>query len=262
MQLRAACRLKALYSIQPAEKGNLMFDAGKLLEQMLGSNAVSGLSGAGSQMKNRLDSMSGSGGFASGAAVGGVLGLLLGNKNIGKIGGGMLGYGSAAAVGALALHAYQAYKRGQAVQGTLPMNLQQIENLAVDALPHANPASDGAPFELVLVKAMVGAAKADGHIDADEQRRLFSEVERMGLDSEAKAWVFDLLTKPVDLGSIAGCVATPEQGAEVYLASRLAINPDASSERAYLDALAARLQLPAELRAHLDQQQLTDVKRA
>jgi len=47
-------------------------------------------------------------------------------------------------------------------------------------------------------------------------------------------------------------VATPEQGAEVYLASRLAIDPDVPAERAYLDALASRLKLPAELRAQLD----------
>jgi uncharacterized membrane protein YebE (DUF533 family) len=56
------------------------------------------------------------------------------------------------------------------------------------------------------------------------------------------------------MGSITGAVATPEQGAEVYLASRLAIDVDVPAERAYLDALAARLKLPAELRAQLDAQ--------
>jgi uncharacterized membrane protein YebE (DUF533 family) len=66
--------------------------------------------------------------------------------------------------------------------------------------------------------------------------------------------VFDLLSQPVDMGSITGAVATPEQGAEVYLASRLAIDVDVPAERAYLDALAARLKLPAELRAQLDAQ--------
>ena len=99
---------------------------------------------------------------------------------------------------------------------------------------------------------MIGAAKADGHVDADEQQRLFAEVERRGLDAEAKAFVFDLLSQPVDMASITSAVVTPEQGAEIYLASRIAINPDVPAERAYLDALAARLKLPAELRATLD----------
>ncbi len=165
-----------------------------------------------------------------------------------------MGLGSAAAVGALALHAYQAYQRGQSVQSTAPMPASQVQNVPADSLPHAAPAADGGSFELVLIRAMVGAAKADGTIDAAEQQRLFGEVERLGLDASAKAYVFDLLTQPVDLESIASAVATQEQGAELYLASRLAINPDQPAERAYLDALASRLNLPAELRAHLDQQ--------
>jgi uncharacterized membrane protein YebE (DUF533 family) len=119
-------------------------------------------------------------------------------------------------------------------------------------LPHAQPAADGGNFQLVLIRAMVGAAKADGNVDAQEQQHLFGEVERLGLDSEAKAYVFDLLSKPVDLASITSSVATQEQAAEVYLASRLAINPDVPAERAYLDALAARLKLPTELRSSLD----------
>ncbi len=99
---------------------------------------------------------------------------------------------------------------------------------------------------------MGGAAKADGHIDAAEQRRLFAEVERLGLDADAKAYVLDLLTHDIDLDSLAGAVSTPEQGAELYLAARLAIDADEPAERAYLDALGSRLRLPAELRAALD----------
>jgi uncharacterized membrane protein YebE (DUF533 family) len=223
-----------------------MFDP----RQLLDGNAAGGLGNLSSQMKGRLDSMGGTGGFAGGAAVGGLLGMLLG----GRRSGGLMGMGSAAAIGALALHAYQAYQRGQSVQSTAPMAASQVQNTPVSALPHATPAADGGSFELVLIRAMVGAAKADGTIDATEQQRLFSEVERLGLDSAAKAYVFDLLTKPTDLEGIASAVATQEQGAELYLASRLAINPDQPAERAHLDALASRLNLPEALRAHLDQQ--------
>lgn len=232
-----------------------MFDPKSLLDQFLGGSNAPGLRNAGASIRNRLDQHSGSGGFARGAAAGGLLGLLLGGKGLGKLAGGALGYGGAAAIGALALKAYQDYqlKSGQRNAGA-PVSLtpEQFDNLSPDALPHAQPAADGGPFQLVLIRAMIGAAKADGHLDADEQQRLFSEVERRGLDSEAKAFVFDLMAQPVDLGSIVNAVVTPEQGAEVYLASRLAINPDVPAERAYLDALAARLKLPAELRASLD----------
>ena len=225
-----------------------MIDPKQLLEQVLGSNVAGNARSAGGQIRDRLDEMSGSKGFASGAVTGGLLGLLLGGNKMRKLAGGAVGYGGAAVIGALALQAYQNYQRQQASNRGAPAPA----NLDPYALPHAQPAADGSPFELTLVRAMVGAAKADGHIDAAEQRRLFAEVERLQLDAEAKAYVFDLLTHDVDLKSLVDAVRTPEQGAELYLAARLAIDPDEPAERAYLDALAARLRLPAELRSSLD----------
>lgn len=235
-----------------------MFDPKQLLDQVLGAGGIGQQTGSGSQQgspgifgsaKNRLDQMSGSGGFMSGAATGGLLGLLLGSKKVRKMTGGALGYGGAAVVGALALKAYQNYQQNKAATPVSPAALAAVP---AEALPHARPAADGGPFQLVLIRAMVGAAKADGHIDASEQQRLFSEVERLGLDSESKAFVFDLLQQPADLNAIASAVVTPEQGAEVYLASRLAMDPDHPAERAYLDGLAARLKLPNELRQQLE----------
>ena len=232
-----------------------MFDPKTLLDQVLGSQAGGGLRNAGQSAKGYLDQYSGSGGFARGAAAGGLLGLLLGGKGVRKMAGGALGYGGAAVLGALALKAYQDYQSKQGQAPTPPtLTPEQFAALSPEALPHATPAADGGPFQLVLIRAMVAAAKADGNVDAAEQQRLFAEVERFGLDAEAKAFVFDLLTQPPDLARITSAVATPEQGAEVYLASRLAIDPDVPAERAYLDALAARLRLPSGLREQLDAQ--------
>jgi uncharacterized membrane protein YebE (DUF533 family) len=221
-----------------------VIDPKKLLEQVLGGNAAGNARNMGRDFVDRLDGTKGSQAFAGGAVAGGLLGLLLGGGR--KRGGGLLGYGGAAALGAMALQAYQNYQRQQGGGAA------QFGDLASQALPHTRPAADGSPFELALVRAMVGAAKADGHIDANEQRRLFAEVERLGLDADAKAYIFDLLTQDVDLYDLARAAATPEQGAELYLAARLSIDPDEPAERAYLDALAARLGIPAELRATLD----------
>jgi uncharacterized membrane protein YebE (DUF533 family) len=231
-----------------------MFNPQALLDQLLGGQAGNSARGMGQSVKGALDQYSGSGGFARGAAAGGLLGLLLGGKGVGKMAGGALRYGGAAALGALALQAYQNYQQNKGPGGPVSMTPEQFANLSPQALPHAQPAADGGSFQLVLIRAMIGAAKADGHVDAEEQQRLFGEIEKLGLDAAAKGVVFDLLAKPVDLGAITQAVATPEQAAEVYLASRLAINPDVPAERAYLDALAARLNLPAELRQHLDAQ--------
>jgi len=220
-----------------------MFDPKQLLDQVLGSAAAGNARNAGRDIVGRLDATKGSQAFAGGAVAGGLLGMLLGGGR--GHGGGLLGYGGAAALGALALQAYQNY---QIKQGAT----QPPGDFAPAAMPHASPAADGSPFELVLVRSMVGAAKADGHIDAAEQRRLFAEVERLGLDAEAKAYIFDLLREDVDLYDLASAATTAEQRAEIYLAARLAIDVDEPAERAYLDALAERLGLPAELRATLD----------
>jgi uncharacterized membrane protein YebE (DUF533 family) len=234
-----------------------MFNPQSLLDQFLGSQAGTTARNMGQSAKGALDQYSGSGGFVRGAAAGGLLGLLLGGKGMRKMAGGALGYGGAAALGALALQAYQTYQRNQGQTSGRPaapvsMTPEQFASLSPQALPHAQPAADGSPFQMVLIRAMIGAAKADGHVDAAEQQRLFGEIEKLGLDAAAKGVVFDLLAKPVDIGSITQAVATPEQAAEVYLASRLAIDPDVPAERAYLDALATRLRLPAELRQQLD----------
>ncbi|HUQ53086.1 MAG TPA: tellurite resistance TerB family protein [Gammaproteobacteria bacterium] len=219
-----------------------MIDPRQLLEQVLGGN----LPGAGRSLQSQLDRQSGSRGFAGGAMAGGLLGMLLGGGRRRGFGGGGIG---TAVLGALAMQAYSTYQQRQQGLRSAP---PPPANFDSQALPHARPAADGSPFELTLVRAMVGAAKADGHIDAAEQRRLFAEVERLGLDSESKAYVFDLLTGDIDVASLVAAVDTPEQGAELYLAARLAIDPDEPTERAYLDTLAERLRLPAELRVTLD----------
>jgi uncharacterized membrane protein YebE (DUF533 family) len=233
-----------------------MFDPKSLLDQFLGGNAGSQQGGLGGLARDAQQKFQTSGlnSFGGGAALGGVLGLLLGGKAMRRVAGGAMGYGGAAALGALALRAYQTYQQGKAAQTAVPVTASELAQVPASALPHALPAADGSPIELLVMRAMIGAAQADGHIDAQEQQRLFEQVEKLGLDPEAKAAVFDMLAKPLDLASLDASVGNEAQRAEIYLAARLATDGDHPGERAYLDALAARLQLPAPLRAHLDNQ--------
>jgi len=53
---------------------------------------------------------------------------------------------------------------------------------------------------------------------------------------------------------VAALATIPEHAAELYLASRLAVEPDGPAELAYLEALAHRLKLPEDLVAHLNRQ--------
>lgn len=227
-----------------------MFNSKQLLDQFLGGSAGNKVGGMASQANDYLNNAGGAKSFAGGAALGGLLGMVLGGKSR-KLAGGLLSHGGAAAIGALALKAYQNYQQQQAPTAVAPA---EIERVPPQQLPHNQPSADGSAFELILIRAMVGAAKADGHMDATEQQHVFGEVERMGLDPEAKAFVFDLLAKPVELAEIARAVATEAQAGEVYLAARLAIDVDHPGERAFLDALATRIKLAPALREHLERQ--------
>jgi uncharacterized membrane protein YebE (DUF533 family) len=231
-----------------------------LLEQFLGSD-IGNTAGNAIQTAKGKASGSGFGGIAGGVAAGGLLGLLLGNKKVrkkaGKMAGGVVGYGGAAALGALAYRAYQNWQSGQQPPQAVPSLAESPpEPVPADSkfLPAASPASDGRPFELALVMAMIAAANADGHIDADEQRSIFDRVGELPLDAEDKGFVFDALSEPPSLRDIAGLANGPEQAAELYLASRLAIDPDHPMEQAYLEALANRLSLPGDLVSHLETQ--------
>ena len=101
---------------------------------------------------------------------------------------------------------------------------------------------------------MIAAAKADGTMDAGERERIFAEVEKLQLDAEEKGFVFQALEAQSDPGSIARLATNDAQKAELYLASRLVATPDTSAERAWLDALAHALAMPAGLRQSLDLQ--------
>jgi len=235
--------------LRTSETKDNMINAGKLLEQFLGPDAAAKVQQAGGSARQQLDGM-GMGGFGGGAVVGGLLGLLLGGKKMKKV----AGYGGAAAAGALALKAYQNWQQGKAA-ATAPVAAQaDFECVDPRFQPAALTAADGRPFQLVMIQAMIAAAKADGHIDAREQTVLFEQVEKMGLDAESKAFVFDALTQPVDIAAIAAAAKGIEQATELYLVSRIAIDVDHPAERAYLQALGHRLNLPADLIAHLDHQ--------
>jgi len=205
--------------------------------------------------RQALGGAGGIGGLAASGVAGGLLGLLVGGKKKSMGGlGGVLSHGGAAMIGALASQAFQGWQKGQAPAQTPAAQPLQAARVEQRYLPAAAPAANGQPFELALVRAMIGAAKADGHIDAEEQDRIFARVNEAGLDPESKAFVFDALAAPVNVSDIAALATTPEQAAEIYLVSRLAIDPDRPAELAYLQALAHRLKLPDDLVAHLNRQ--------
>jgi uncharacterized membrane protein YebE (DUF533 family) len=240
-----------------------MFDPKQLLTDFLGGNAPGNAGGMLDQAATMAKSALGqvdrgkAGTLAMGAAAGGIIGLLLGSKKAKKIGGNLLAYGGTAVLGGLAYKAWQNWNQNKQAGATAPA--AEIATSPRDSAfdPTAGTAADGAPFALALVRAMIAAAKADGHIDAAEQKSLFQRIETLGLDAESKAFVFDELSRPTNIDAIAALPRGQEQASEIWLVSRLTVDPDDAREKAYLSALGAKLSLPAELLAHLESQVAT-----
>lgn len=226
-----------------------MFDAKRLLDQFMGGQGGSGASGGGG------DFLRGAGG---GALAGGLAAILLGTKTGRKMGGEALKLGGMAAVGALA---YKAYRDWQAGKQPAPAASQQAPQQAPVPMlpaPSGTPFNPSTPNEQQalarhLLRAMIAAAKADGHVDAQEQARIFAEMDKLPLAADDKAFVMDELRAKLDIDAVAGAASTPEEAAEIYTASLLAIDVDNAAERGYLGMLAARLKLDDALVAHLQQ---------
>jgi uncharacterized membrane protein YebE (DUF533 family) len=96
---------------------------------------------------------------------------------------------------------------------------------------------------LLILKAMINAAKADGEIDDNELQRISGKLQAAGTDPEAQAFVQQEIRGPLDLGGLVRAVSSPQQAAEIYAASLLAIEVDTLGEQEYLRRLAQGLGL-------------------
>jgi uncharacterized membrane protein YebE (DUF533 family) len=203
--------------------------------------------------KQLLDNLMGSGlagGFAGGLAGGALTGLIASKKGR-KLAGTALQVGGLALVGGLAYKAYQSYRQGQRGEANGTGAQTTYDSVS---LPYGNafvpPRDDVAAQQalgMLLLRAMIAAAKADGHIDGDESSRIFSEINRLGLGPQEKALLFEEYSRPLDLDALVAAVDSPAHAAEVYAASLLAVELDTPAERQYLADLAQRLGLEPAL---------------
>lgn len=222
-----------------------MFDPKKLLDQLLGSQ-VPGTGGTVGGGVGKVTQMAKDNPIAAGA----IAAVLLGTGPGRSIAGSALKAGGLAAIAGLAYKAYQNYQTGNA-----PAQQAEPELLPPpsDTPFHPSQAPQGeTEFALTLVRAMIAAARADGHIDDAERSRIGDKVRMSGLGAEAEAFLMDELARPVDVDALIASAQTDAQKVELYTASRLTIDPETRAERGYLDMLAGRLKLPDALVDHIE----------
>ncbi|MEZ5558046.1 MAG: tellurite resistance TerB family protein [Pseudomonadales bacterium] len=219
------------------------------------------------------------GGLAGGLA-GGALVSAATSKRGRKLGRTALKVGALAAVGGVAWKAYQAYSdnrradspKTSAAGGAIAAPAAAVTRVQPGAPAAGAPADPGYagldesrfaavidespanPGPMLLLRAMIAAAHADGHIDSAENARIHARVRELPLTDREKARLFDELAHPPSLRELVVRAERPEIAIEVYAASLLAVDPVQPAARDYLARLALVLELPSELIEQLHRQ--------
>lgn len=108
---------------------------------------------------------------------------------------------------------------------------------------------------VLLIRAMIAAAGADGVIDAEERQRILARTSEGGLDAASRGFLEAELAVPRSADEIGAMTPTALVN-EVYAAALLALNLDSESERQFLDRLAGAIGLGEQARADIHQQLL------
>ncbi|HYH40046.1 MAG TPA: tellurite resistance TerB family protein [Azospirillum sp.] len=166
-----------------------------------------------------------------GSPWGGVQGSQTGTSS-GGILGSIFGAGSASGGGSLA----------ERLSGILQTRTTQAPAAGRDegAFPELAMEDQQA---LLLIRAMITAANADGVISPDERQSVLSALDEAGAGAEERRIVEQELNNPQPVDALLRQVRDPQTAEQVYMASVMAVAAQSEAERSYLQYLAARLNI-------------------
>ena len=198
-----------------------------------------------------LNGLSASGVLSSvaGGMAGGVLTSALSGKR-GQL-GTLVKAGGLAAVAGLAWRAWQQHQQAGQELKPLPQNAAAAAIEAPVEAPVERLANGSSP--MLLLRCMIAAAMADGHIDSQETHRIFNRLDTLDLGQDDKALILDELRSPASIDDLAAQVHDLHTATEVYLAAVLAIDSTCPKGQEWLASLARRLELPPLLVERLHQ---------
>lgn len=191
-------------------------------------------------------------GAGAGALGAGAVALLFGSKGTRKFAKKAAKLGGTAALGAIAHKAFSEWqaRQGTGSSSTLKPDFDKFAatGTPIDALADA----DATLRSESIVRAMISAARADGHVDERELELISEQIESLGLERDVTRFLLAELGRPVDVQRIAALADTPETAAELYLASALVVDLESAEERVYLERLAAAMNLESAVVERLE----------
>lgn len=160
----------------------------------------------------------------------------------GNLAGG--GLGKAASLALLGTLAYKAYQSYQQRRDAAPV-AQPVWPGPVTPSPEQGDTADRLSDSdaKTLIRAMVAAANADGHVDAQEEQRIHRVLAQAGASAEDRHFVADAIRSPAGIDELVGAARDPEMASHIYAASLLGMGEHSTVNQAYLRYLASRLSL-------------------
>ena len=220
--------------------------AGSGLGGLLGSLAGGGSSSSNKQgggIGDLIGSLTGGAGGSQSGGLGDLLGSLTGGANNSQQGGGL---------GSL-LNSLAGGSQNSASAAPTANNSNNLGDLLSSAFTgnEVKAEPDQEKQAEVILKAMISAAKADGHIDADEQKKI---TEHIGdITPEEIEFVRKEMQAPLDIEALVKSVPSGMEQ-QVYMMSLLAINLDSKPEAEYMDKLGKGLNISPEMANNIHQQ--------
>lgn len=118
------------------------------------------------------------------------------------------------------------------------------------SVPSARQSPDSEQQALILIRAMINAAKADGRLDQNEQEKILKHLKNP--TAENVQFIREEFQRPLDARGFALSVPVGMEQ-QVYTMSLIAIDLDTGEEAKYLMELANNLQIPTEVREQIHQ---------
>ena len=218
------------------------------MSQQLNKNSNLG-GGLGGGMSSR-GMGGGLGGSLGSGLAGGLIASLMGRKGGRGIAGNGLAVGGIAALGGLAYKAWQNYQQGISATAASKSDMF-VPPSESGFIPRPDDEAGQTALGMLLLRAMIAASKVDGQIDANENKQIFDEINRLSLDPHEKGLLLEEYARPTNLDALVAGVTSPQQATEVYAASALIIGDATPAEQRYLETLAQRLQLTPGLTQQL-----------
>lgn len=179
---------------------------------------------------------------ALGGAAGGALVSAFTNKKSAR---NLLKAGGLVALGGVAWRAYQKYQSREQ-----PADQPSVPQITEAEFVVHEPASN---TDTLILKAMIAAGYADGHLSELERRRIWQRALDEKLPTDALADLQAMLDTPITIQALAASAPDLKLRIELYTASRLVIDAECIAGTQHLQQLAAAMEIPPGLVAALEE---------